>query len=63
MLQAVLTKWGYDVTAVSDGKAALSAIQADAALQLTVLDWMMPAMDVTCQGFCQLLPHWNKHFP
>lgn len=45
MLQAVLTKWGYEVMAVPDGEAALAAMQAANAPQLAVLDWMMPGMD------------------
>jgi len=45
MLQAVLTKWGYEVTVTPDGEAALVAMQVVGAPQLAVLDWMMPGMD------------------
>ena len=45
MLQAVLSKWGYDVTATSDGQEALGAMQAADAPRLAVLDWMMPGID------------------
>ena len=45
MLQAVLTKWGYEVMATPDGDAALNALQTAGAPQLAVLDWMMPGMD------------------
>ena len=45
MLQAVLTKWGYEVTATPDGEAALATLQTAGAPQLAVLDWMMPGMD------------------
>lgn len=38
-----LKKEGYDVTAVSDGKAALSYLMEHKA-DLAVLDWMMPRM-------------------
>ena len=45
MLQAILTKWGYDVISTSDGEEAYAAFQKDDAPQLAVLDWMMPKMD------------------
>lgn len=45
MLQAVLTKWGYEVVATPDGEAALATMQAANAPQLAMLDWMMPGMD------------------
>ena len=44
MLQAVLSKLGYEVVATSDGETALAAMQAADAPQLAVLDWMMPGM-------------------
>lgn len=55
MLQAVLTKWGYEVMAVPDGEAALAAMQAANAPQLAVLDWMMPEMDglSLCRKLCE----------
>lgn len=45
MLQAVLSKSGYEVVATPDGEAALAAMQAANAPQLAVLDWMMPEID------------------
>lgn len=45
MLQAVLIKWGYEVTSVSDGYEALAVFQQSDALQLAVLDWEMPGLD------------------
>ncbi len=45
MLQAILTKWGFDVTAFPDGEAALAAMQCPDAPQLVILDWMMPGKD------------------
>jgi len=45
MLQAVLTKWGYDVTAASDGDQAWAALQEPNAPRLAVLDWEMPGLD------------------
>ena len=40
-----LAKWGYQVTAVGDGQAALQALRADPSLRLCVMDWMMPGLD------------------
>ncbi len=45
ILVANLRKWGYDVTAVADGTQAWEALQAKAAPQLVILDWLMPGMD------------------
>jgi DNA-binding response OmpR family regulator len=45
MLQAVLSKWGYDVTSASDGEEAWDVLQRTDAPPLVVLDWMMPGMD------------------
>lgn len=45
MLQAVLTKWGYEVIAASDGEQAWAALQEPDAPALAVLDWEMPGLD------------------
>lgn len=45
VLQAHLTKWGYEVQATRDGQEAWEALQADDCPQLAILDWMMPSMD------------------
>lgn len=45
MLDAVLTKWGYEVTTVCDGTQAWSALQGSDAPNLAVLDWEMPGMN------------------
>ncbi len=45
MLQAVLTKWGYDVTAASDGEQAWAALREPSGPGLAVLDWEMPGLD------------------
>jgi sigma-B regulation protein RsbU (phosphoserine phosphatase) len=45
MLEHTLSKWGYEVVTVGDGKAACVQLQADNAPQLAILDWMMPEMD------------------
>lgn len=45
MLEAVLTKWGYEVTAVCDGTQAWNALQESDAPNLAVLDWEMPGIN------------------
>ncbi|HHL40195.1 MAG TPA: diguanylate cyclase [Deltaproteobacteria bacterium] len=45
LLEARLRKWGYEVTAVSDGVAALEVLSLDDGPRLAVIDWMMPGMD------------------
>lgn len=45
MLQAVLEKWGYEVTSAVDGDDAWNILQQPDAPRLVVLDWMMPGMD------------------
>lgn len=44
MLVALLERWGYAPTAVSDGKAALAAMQAPDAPPVALLDWIMPGL-------------------
>ena len=45
MLQSVLTRWGYEVVVTQNGIEAWQQLQTDMALQLAVLDWIMPGMD------------------
>ncbi|HPH97853.1 MAG TPA: hybrid sensor histidine kinase/response regulator [Anaerolineaceae bacterium] len=45
LLNGVLKKAGYEVTAVSDGRAAWEILQQPNAPRLLILDWMMPEMD------------------
>ena len=45
MLEAVLTKWGYQVIRTTNGNDAWEAMQVDAPPSLLILDWMMPGMD------------------
>jgi diguanylate cyclase (GGDEF)-like protein len=45
MLKTFLTKWGYEVTAVSNGLEAWKVLQGEHRPRLAVLDWMMPNMD------------------
>jgi two-component system cell cycle response regulator len=42
ILQMTLEKWGYEVTACSDGTEALAALNQPDAPPLAILDWMMP---------------------
>jgi two-component system, cell cycle response regulator len=45
LLQRVLTKWGYDVVAASEGEEAWTILTSDNSPDLAVLDWMMPGLD------------------
>ena len=45
VLQALLTKWGYDVVAATDGLEALRILESREAPRIAVLDWMMPGME------------------
>ncbi len=45
LLSVALKKWGYEVTAVNDGKAAWDELQKHDAPKLVILDWNMPEMD------------------
>ena len=40
----ILMKWGHEVTAVSDGNLAWSALQTEDAPRLLILDRMMPGL-------------------
>jgi putative two-component system response regulator len=44
-LRAALADWGYEVTAVPDGRAAWDILQAETAPKLAVLDGMLPGLD------------------
>lgn len=45
LLQTTLEKAGYEVLAVADGQAAVSALSRPDAPRIALLDWMMPGMD------------------
>ena len=45
LLQASLTKSGYEVITARDGNEAWEALQAEDAPRLAILDWLMPGMD------------------
>jgi sigma-B regulation protein RsbU (phosphoserine phosphatase) len=45
LLQATLTKWGYEVTLAVDGEAAWEILQRPNPPLLAILDWLMPKLD------------------
>jgi diguanylate cyclase (GGDEF)-like protein len=45
LLEATLSKWGYDVLACADGSEAWQVLQRPDPPSLAILDWMMPRMD------------------
>ena len=45
MLKALLSKWGYSVSACTNGVEAWQILQQADAPPLVILDWMMPYMD------------------
>jgi len=47
ILQSLLTKWGYTVTAAADGDEAWRILCYPKHPQLVILDWMMPGIDGT----------------
>jgi len=51
LLERLTASWGYEVTVVNDGAAALAILHADDAPQLALLDWMMPGLNgpAVCQ--------------
>ena len=44
MLESILSKWGYEVLAVSSGSEAWDILNSESAPQIAILDWMMPGM-------------------
>ena len=45
LLEAKLSKWGYDVAVTRDGNEAWEALRGEDPPGLAVLDWMMPGID------------------
>jgi DNA-binding response OmpR family regulator len=58
LAQVTLTRSGYEVSLVSNGRAAWDALQQPDAPLLALLDWMMPGMDGidVCRRLRQLSP-------
>lgn len=56
ILEAILTKWGFEVVVTNDGESALAAMKEPDAPQLALLDWMMPGLDglAVCQALRKL---------
>ena len=44
VLQAMLERWGYEVTVACDGNEAWSLLQAESRPRIVILDWMVPGM-------------------
>lgn len=59
LLEATLGDLGYEVTTVSDGAAALEALDADAGPTLAILDWEMPRLSgpEVCRELRARRPH------
>ena len=45
ILQSLLTKWGYTVTAAADGDEAWRILEETRQESLVILDWMMPGIE------------------
>ncbi len=45
ILENLIPKWGFDIISVADGRQAWEKWSADSAIQIAVLDWMMPELD------------------
>lgn len=45
VLEAFLTRWGYEVRRAETGAEALEMLSANDAPRLAILDWMMPGLD------------------
>lgn len=45
LLSTLLSKWDFQVIAVSDGAEALQKLKGERAPRLAILDWMMPKLD------------------
>lgn len=45
LLERNLCNWGYDVTTVEDGEAAVRILESASPPSLALIDWMMPRLD------------------
>ncbi len=53
LLNAHLTKWGYDVIEACDGREALKILKLPDPPRMAILDWMMPEIDGA--ELCQII--------
>ena len=61
ILEGLLTKWGYEVIATSDGTSAWDRLRETPDLSLAILDWQMPGMDGV--EVCRLAREFIKNRP
>ena len=56
LLQAILSQWGYEVVAATDGLCAWRILEGADAPPLVILDWIMPELDgaTICRRLRQL---------
>ncbi len=56
VLEALLTKWGHDVSAYADGVEAWKGLSGEDPPEIALLDWMMPGFDGVelCAGIRRL---------
>lgn len=45
LLEASLTKWGFEVISAADGNEALAILESDESINIAILDWMMPGRE------------------
>ena len=45
MIASLLDRWGYQVRTAADGVEALAVLEEKTAIQLAIVDWMMPRLD------------------
>jgi len=45
LLEASLSKWGYEIIAVPDGSRALEYLEKNHSIHFAILDWMMPGKE------------------
>ena len=62
ILEAALTKWGYDVISVTNGNDAIERLQEADAPKLALLDWIMPDKDgvEVCRIVRQMKTKWGS---
>ena len=42
LIEASLSKWGYEIISVDNGTDALKLLESDKSINFAILDWMMP---------------------